>query len=126
MGRPRTPTKLLKIRGSFVKHPEREREREGEPDLPLGVGEPHASLDASQRECWFELALKGAAWLTLADTPLLETAAKLMAAARRNELDTPAGKRYDKVLVDLGFGPLVRTRLKVPKHVDSDEKALLA
>ena len=126
MSRPRKPTRVLKLNGAFERNPKRGKERENEPDLPLGVCACPGYFDASQRECWDELATKGAAWLTLADSPLLESAAKLMASDRRNELDTQAGKRYDKLLADLGFGPIARTKIKVPRRADDDQKALLA
>lgn len=101
------------MRGAFERNPQRRKEREGEPDLPLGVGVAPNYFDASQQESWSELAERGKVWLTAADAPLLESAAKLMARDRRNELSVAEGKRYDKLLGDLGFGPIARTRIKV-------------
>lgn len=123
-GRKRTPTAVLEMRGAFRKHPERRKEREGEPELPLGVGDPPKSFDAAQVECWKELAERGQAWLTQADVPLLESAAKLLCRDRRNELNNSEGKRYDQLCASLGFGPVARTRVKaIPQTGAENTKA---
>lgn len=125
MSRPRKPTRTLELAGAFERNPKRGKEREGEPDLPLGVGEPPAKFDTAQVECWEELAYKGKEWLTLGDAPVLEQAAKLLARDRRSDLDTADGKRLDKLLSDLGFGPVARTKVKAIKKDDA-KKTLIA
>jgi len=110
------------MRGAFRQHPERRREREGEPDLPLGVGKAPTYFDQEARARWNELATLGKVWLTKAERPKLEEAAKLWAKSRRNELTTADGKRYDKLLSDLGFDPNIRSRIKVPQASQPDAK----
>lgn len=105
---------MLKLTGAFKNHPKREQERAFEPQSPLGVGDPPGYFDASQRECWAEIAEKGKDWLALADSLKVEVAAKMLAKERRNELDTAAGKRFDKLLSDLGFDPVTRSKVKAP------------
>ena len=126
-GRKRTPTSVLNLRGSFDKHPERAREREDEPKLPLGVGEPPEHFDAGQVEAWDELALKGAAWLTIAYSPVLEVAAFLLAQWRRagGGLDAKEMALYLKAMSDLHFGA-ASIKAKAIKTDDDDKKTLIA
>jgi hypothetical protein len=44
MSRPRTPTAVLELRGAFKEHPERARERAGEPRPTEPLGEPPKRL----------------------------------------------------------------------------------
>ena len=127
-GRKPTPTRLLKLRGAYEKHPERERERANEPNLPLGVGDPPERFDAGQIECWNELAAEGALWLTVAYRKNLEIAAFLLAQWRRagGGLDAKEMALYIKTLSDLHFGA-ANARAKVNKtDGNEDQKALLA
>lgn len=101
------------MRGAYEKHPERRAERAGEPDLPLGVGEPPAKFDAGQQEAFAELATCGVAWFTVVYRPPLIQAALLLAKSWRGELSAAEGARYDKLLTALGFG-VTNTKVKVP------------
>jgi phage terminase small subunit len=121
-GRKRTPTKILEIRGAFRRNPQRKKDREGEPEPTLGVGKPPSYLGPEARARWRELATLGQIWLTQAERPKLEETAKLWAKSRRNELTTADGKRYDKLLGDLGFDPVARTRIKTPSQSKPDAK----
>lgn len=56
MGRPRKPTRMLELSGYSAKHPERRKEREGEPIVTEPLGSPPAYLDESERACWEELS----------------------------------------------------------------------
>jgi hypothetical protein len=56
MPKPRSATKALKARGSFLKHPERQRARSREPKPSGPLGPPPDELKASQKKVWRELA----------------------------------------------------------------------
>ncbi len=58
MARPRTPTAVLESRGAFVKHPERKRQREGEPEPSGPMSQPPSHLSAAEKKVWNELAGK--------------------------------------------------------------------
>ena len=58
MTRPRTPTQILQTRGSFLRHPERKRAREGEPKPDAPLGDPPAELDREHKSVWRKVAAK--------------------------------------------------------------------
>lgn len=55
MGRPRTPTNVLQLKGAFAKNPARGREREGEMEAIGELGAPPDWLTESERGAWEEL-----------------------------------------------------------------------
>src|SRR3990167_5856327 len=68
MARPRLPTQVLELRGSFRKQKGRRLKRAGEPE-PVGeLGDPPPHLDEAERELWRELA-EHAPWLSGSDRP---------------------------------------------------------
>jgi hypothetical protein len=56
MARPRTPTEVLDVRGSFIVHPSREKERQAEPVSDRALGEPPSRLDAETQAVWREVS----------------------------------------------------------------------
>jgi P27 family predicted phage terminase small subunit len=56
MARPRTPTRLLELTGSFAKHPERRAARAQEPQPPTGAPAPRRKLAADVRRWYVRLA----------------------------------------------------------------------
>lgn len=56
MSRPRTPTELLDVRGSFLVHPSREDARKNEPTSNRPLGDPPERLDAEVQAVWHEVA----------------------------------------------------------------------
>ena len=58
MTRPWTPTQILDKRGSFLRHPERKRAREGEPKPNAPLGNPPAELDREHKCVWRKVAAK--------------------------------------------------------------------
>ena len=56
MSRPRTPTELLDVRGSFLVHPSREDARKNEPTTDRPLGDPPERLDAEVQAVWHEVA----------------------------------------------------------------------
>jgi len=125
MSRPRTPTKVLKLRGAFSKHPERARERENEPANLGPLGSAPRALDDSARERWRQIA-KMAPWLEYADRLAVEELAKLWAKSRRNELAGGDGKRIDWLMSRLGMTASDRSKVRMPNVGDQKKKSLLA
>src|SRR3982074_2880666 len=113
MTRTRLPTAVLELRGSFKKHPERARERAGEPKPLNLLGPPPDRLKPKVKAVWKEMRAEGY-WLTSADALMVEIAAGLMAQHRAGEIDNPARSLLISTLSKLGFGPTERSKLKVP------------
>lgn len=115
MARPRTPTEVLELRGSFDKHPERRKERAGEPMVSAPLGPPPAHLRPSQRAAWLELE-RIAWWLTEADRPIVELTAILLGGLRDLGPSLPDAKirRLESCLSSLGLTPVARSKVSVP------------
>lgn len=112
-GRPRTPSKLLELRGTFKQNPQRKRvDAEGQ-----GRFDPRPPTDLPEHlvECWRAIASR----LPLVafydtDTIVVEMAARALYAAR-HEVD-PMEQRMArdgllKYLVQLGMTPAARTKI---------------
>jgi hypothetical protein len=116
MGRPRKPSAILELTGSFRKHPDRRRARENEPQPEPDVGAPPTCLNEAQRARWMELVNDAAPGvLTRADRAILETMARL----RQKERDGVIKAAEVGILVScygrLGFSPADRSKVTVPK-----------
>lgn len=110
----RKPTRLHLLYGSYKKNPQRQREREGEPEVIEPLGEPPKHLDANQRKAWREIARTAPEGvLTRADRVSVELAAVLLAQLRGQGADfTPtrlAQLRY--LLGQFGMTPADRSRV---------------
>ena len=92
MSRPRTPTALLELRGSFKHDPQRNRVRQNEPLVTTPLPEPPAYLTAETTAAWSEMKSWGY-WLTSADKFLVEIAATLMARYRINTMPEASDRR---------------------------------
>lgn len=113
MGRPRTPTAILELKGAFKNHPGRRKDRVNEP-IPIGsVGDPPEHLEPQTATLWRDLAAYGA-WLTAADRLLLEVAVVLFARFRAAELDGSGISKLITALSKLGFTPTDRGRVQAP------------
>lgn len=114
MSRPRTPTAVLQLRGSFKTHPERAKDRAGEPTPNGPIGAPPKHLAPAEAAVFAEMAIEGH-WLTSADALMVEVAACLMAKQRAGTIDNPARSLLITTLTRLGFGPTERSKIKVPE-----------
>jgi hypothetical protein len=112
MGRPRLPTKVLTMRGSFEKHPERKKAREGEPEVSRGIGDPPKQLNEAEQARWAEIR-DWAPWLTIADRPLLEQTVRLWMLDRSGKATAADSKLFQSNLTRLGMTPADRSRVKV-------------
>lgn len=115
-GRPRTPTNVLELRGSFEKNPQRRAQRENEPvDIP-DIGDPPAYLTVDQQDCWRTLVEKCAGGvLRQSDEVALEIAARLFAEMRAGTIDRPGLKQLDTLLGKFGMNPSERSKVSAPK-----------
>lgn len=112
-GRPRTPTKVLKLRGAFKRHPEREQAREGEPEVSGPLGDPPDCLDEAHMARWIEIA-GWCPWLGDADRVLVEATCRLWVKMRNNDMKPGDWSLLTTNLSKLGMTPTDRSRVKVP------------
>lgn len=115
MARPRTPTKILEMRGSFKNRPSRRRARENEP-IPTGViGDPPKHLQGEKlKGIWREIiAATVPGVLTNSDRILLEIICYLLDELRSNPAEFPSGKmtRLESMLGKCGLAPADRTKI---------------
>jgi hypothetical protein len=115
MGRPRTPTALLALRGAFINHPSRLRARKNEPLVTTALPEPPPSLPKPVRLTWLEIKSNGF-WLTSADRFLVEIAATLMAAHRSDKLKSGDVSLLIGLLGKIGFSPKERGSMNLPTN----------
>ena len=113
MGRPRTPTKVLELRGSFKRHPERRVDRAGEPEVTEPLGDPPDDLDEAERARWIELA-REMPWLGRADRAGVWAAAKQYAVLKRQGGKASDWAVFRGYLSDLGGMAGSRSKVKVP------------
>lgn len=116
-GRPRTPTNILKLRGTDKNTPARMRERANEPQNKNPVGKPQTWLTAAEKRAWRMLekeCITGV--LGEADRFALAMAAQL-AAKCINHTATPADKTLmHRYLGQFGMTPSERSRIAIPKE----------
>jgi phage terminase small subunit len=113
VARPRTPTKVLELRGSFKKHPERRREREQEPEVTATLGAAPEALDEASKARWNELK-KTLPWLTVADRFLVEQTCQLITLQRMGKATVAQQKLLQANLNLMGATPSGRAKVKVP------------
>lgn len=114
MGRPRTPTNVLDMRGAFKKNPQRLRERENEPTVVDPLEDPPKTFTGDQLQAWNDIvrtAPKGV--LTAADSVAVESAARLLALERIGKASDSQGRRLDALLGKFGMTPSDRSKVSV-------------
>lgn len=115
MSRPRTPTSVLELRGSFKRNPDRKRARENEPLVTTPLPEPPAYLTRDTTAASLEIKSWGF-WLTSADKFLSEIAATLMARYRVDELKSGDVSLLIGLLGKISFSPKERSALNLPSR----------
>ncbi|MCY1278912.1 hypothetical protein D9M68_321040 [compost metagenome] len=111
MARPRTPTRLLLLRGSFKHHAGRYRE---EPEGQGALGRPPRYLSPGAQQCWLTLAKQAPpGLLSGSDRAILTLAATLYHQWAEDPPAFPVGrlKRLMSLLSRMGFDPWSRQRL---------------
>ena len=112
MGRPRTPTKILKLRGVEKVNPGRMKERDNEPENSNPIGDPPQWLSAKEQQAFTMLVSESIdGVLGEADRQLVAQAAKLLAKIMVNEHSHQENTLYNKCLAQMGFTPSDRARL---------------
>ena len=115
MARPRTPTKVLDMRGSFKAHPERKAEREGEPEIEEPIGDPPKSLKVAEKKLWIEIIeVLPEGVLTAADRWNLEIACRMMYKLRKADANAGEIGILQKCLSNMGLTPADRSKVKMP------------
>lgn len=118
MGRPRTASNVLDLRGAFKKNPKRGRDREDEPEPVGDVGDAPAWFSAKQKACWKEIVgLCHAGSLCRADRLIVEHASQLLSQLRAEKwvVHPTILVRYEAALGKLGLSPADRSKIKVTK-----------
>ena len=117
MARPRQPTKILEMRGSYKEHPERKADRANEPEGDELNTKPPRGFSHAQKTVWKEIIdmlPKGV--MQQQDRMTIETLAKLMVKFRQKY--SLNGSEYGllmKCLTELGMTPASRSKVIVPK-----------
>ena len=114
MARPRTPSKILELRGSFTRHPERRRsDAAGAAEF---CREPPANLTAPEIAAWCRLVerLPLIAFYS-ADEMAVVQAARILAALEVLPVTAPEFAKLDSAFrawaIQLGLSPTARTKL---------------
>jgi hypothetical protein len=119
MGRPRTPTAVLELRGAFKRNPNRERARRHEPVVATPLPEPPKYLTKAAKAAWLEME----SWeysLTSPDQFLVAMAATFMARYRIDQLKKAGDvSTLIGLLGTLGFSPKQRGALNLPARPDA-------
>lgn len=117
MARPRIPTNVHELKGSFKHNPDRGRARAAEPEPKAGIGPPPARLDEIQAACWDELVdLAPMHVLGDCDRHHLEMTACLLAHVRAvgvGDVHPAKLNRLFAALGQLGMNPSDRSKVKV-------------
>jgi hypothetical protein len=112
MGRTRTPTAVLKLRGAFKNHPSRWKDREFEPRIATALPAPPKNLRKATAAMWLAIQSRGY-WLTSADRFLVEIAATLMARYRIDDLKSGDVSMLITLLGKIGFSPGERAKIGI-------------
>lgn len=123
MARPRTPSNVLALKGSFAKNPDRGRARENEPVVTPGIGEPPPDMPPEVVACWVELVMLCAdGVLSAVDRPFMEYAARVYWMIKQpGPVDLKAGVRFEAIIGKLGMSPADRSKVSVSKPPDAIE-----
>jgi len=118
MARPRKPSNVLALKGSFAKNPKRAVAREHEPEPVGDIGDVPDHLSEKEKSCWREiLKLCHSGSLCSSDRLVIEHGARILAALRASEeySDTKLMVRLEATLGRLGLSPGDRSRVHITK-----------
>ena len=114
MGRNRTATAVLELRGSTKHNAYRYRDRANEPIVKTKLPDAPRRLPKDVKAAWAEMRSRGGLWLTSADCFLVEIAAFYMARYRNNQCSSAETSLLIGILGKLGFSPKERAALNLP------------
>ena len=117
-GRRKTPTEILRLRGSFKKDPQRLRERASEPPAVEGKPEPPAYLDRTGKASYRSVvkSLQELSCLSKTDKHAVELFAIAYSALRKaNEFKDIVSltNTCGRLLAQMGLSPSARANLKM-------------
>lgn len=122
MARPRKPTRILELTGSFKKDPKRKKTRAREPQPEAGLGKPPKTFDESERARWKELiAICAQGVLTKQDRPAAESLCQLWAKSRRNAISVSERSLLHGLFGKFGLSPADRSKIQVPESDDHED-----
>ena len=121
MARPRKPTKILQLSGSFQGRPDRKKQREGEPQPAANAGRPPRHLTTDQKKIWTEITKKTPEGvITAMDRISLEIVCCLLDRFRQansGKAERLQGAELSALmrgLSSLGMTPADRSKVSVP------------
>lgn len=123
LGRPRTPTSVLELKGAFKHNPDRALARIDEPELTGAIGDPPEGMTEAQVACWNELLwLRGPGVLFRCHRVVLEQLASVLAEARERkwQISMALHARLQSLLCELGMTPASNSKVKAVKKADVD------
>lgn len=123
MARPRKPSNVLELKGSFKHNPDRGAARANEPVAEGEIGTAPEFLDEGARACWIEIVgmcHKGT--LCAADRLVVEHGARVLAALRASPAyeDTKLMIRLEATLGKLGLTPADRSKVQAIKPKENE------
>ena len=121
-GRPRTPTNVLALKGSYKKNPDRLKEREGEVQNVNPVGDPPEELTDAEKVCWrtfVKESIPGV--LGEADRVAIAQASILLAKCKAKEAPITEQNLLFKFLSQFGMLPADRSKISVPQAKPKNE-----
>ena len=115
MARPRTPSKIVDLRGGFKNHPERKKQRKAEPVPKAGIGPAPAHFTELQSKAWDNLVnIVAPGVLFDSDRAHLEMTARLLAEMWEGPMKTDRMRLLSTLLGKIGLNPSDRSRVQVP------------
>lgn len=117
-GRPRTPTKVVELRGGFKKHPERKKQRKAEPAPKAGIGAAPSYFSDQQIKAWdYIVSIVAPGVLFDSDRTHLEMTARLLAEmwSDGKDMKTDRLRLLSTLLGKMGLNPSDRSRVQVPE-----------
>jgi phage terminase small subunit len=127
MARPRKPTAVLELQGSFKKNPQRRKGRENEPKPDGPLGDPPAWLSSAEKNTWRDLQAqlaKGVAGNS--DAAAFATLCRLFTALKKDGIGGRAGLTSSMLSVmnglftQFGMTPASRSKISVPNTQEED------
>src|SRR4051812_9883515 len=112
MGRPRTPSAVLELTGSFKKHPDRKKARAQEPVASGPIGTPPARFDAELTEIWYEMVdLIPPGVLAKSDRLAVEIACRLTRKVFHDGINGAELSTLNSLLARFGMTPADRSKV---------------
>ena len=120
MARPRTPTAQLDAKGSFIKHPERQREgSESLESLPL-LEAPRKGLHRDLKFVWMEIkSYLAPGVLKISDGPAFESLVRLIQKDRSGYASTSERGQMITLLSRFGMTPSDRSKVTIDAPKES-------